>query len=138
MPTQAQKQAALRAEKNFAADMAARRKKQVLDDLVKDIVSTGGWSMAKTALDKRLPIKPWRLHDLRRTAATRMGDVGVLPHVVEAVLNHISGHRKGVAGIYNRAAYAAEKRAALDALDSYIKTALANADGANVRRLKKA
>jgi integrase len=70
-----------------------------------------GWSLAKAALDKRLPIKPWRLHDLRRTAATRMGDLGVLPHVIEAVLNHISGHKAGVAGIYNRATYAAEKRA---------------------------
>jgi hypothetical protein len=40
--------------------------------------------------------------------------MGVLPHVVEAVLNHISGHKAGVAGIYNRAVYAAEKREALD------------------------
>jgi hypothetical protein len=38
-------------------------------------------------------LKPWRLHDLRRTVATRMNELGVLPHVVEAVLNHISGHR---------------------------------------------
>jgi hypothetical protein len=45
--------------------------------------------------------------------ATRLGDLGVLPHVVEAILNHISGHRAGVAGIYNRAIYAPEKRAAL-------------------------
>ena len=55
----------------------------------------------------------WRLHDLRRTVATRLGDQGALPHVVEAILNHISGHRAGVAGIYNRAIYAAEKREAL-------------------------
>jgi hypothetical protein len=37
----------------------------------------------------------------------------VQPHIIEAVLNHISGHKAGVAGIYNRAVYAAEKRAAL-------------------------
>ncbi|MCB1884313.1 MAG: hypothetical protein KDG89_10015 [Geminicoccaceae bacterium] len=40
--------------------------------------------------------------------------LAVLPHVVEAALNHVSGHKAGVAGIYNRAVYAAEKRDALD------------------------
>ena len=84
-----------------------------------------GWSNAKAALDARMAaalkaergdgakLSPWRLHDLRRTVATRLGDQGALPHVVEAILNHISGHRAGVAGIYNRAVYAAEKREAL-------------------------
>ena len=57
---------------------------------------------------------PWRLHDLRRTAATGMAEIGVAPHIVEAALNHISGHKGGVAGIYNRAAYAQEKKAALE------------------------
>jgi integrase len=79
-----------------------------------------GWSNAKTALDERikesgLKVRPWRLHDLRRTAATMMADkLGVQPHVIEAILNHISGHKAGVAGIYNRATYAKEKREALD------------------------
>ena len=79
-----------------------------------------GWSKAKTSLDARVSAAlgrapaPWRLHDIRRTVATRLADIGVLPHVVEAVLNHISGHKAGVAGVYNRASYAAEKRAALD------------------------
>jgi hypothetical protein len=41
-------------------------------------------------------LSPWRLHDIRRTVATRLGDQGALPHVVEAILNHISGHRAGV------------------------------------------
>jgi integrase len=78
-----------------------------------------GWSNAKTALDARMsatlghPPEAWRLHDIRRTVATRLADLGVLPHVVEAVLNHISGHKAGVAGIYNRASYATEKDAAL-------------------------
>jgi integrase len=79
-----------------------------------------GWSKAKVALDKRIAksgvkVRPWRVHDLRRTVATRLGDLGTLPHVVEAILNHISGHKSGVAGIYNRAVYANEKRQALDA-----------------------
>lgn len=77
-----------------------------------------GWSKSKKRLDDRIatmgvPVRPWRLHDLRRTAATRMGDLAVQPHVVEAVLNHVSGHKAGVAGVYNRATYGAEKRAAL-------------------------
>jgi integrase len=64
---------------------------------------------------KAKPMPDWRLHDLRRTAATVMADkLGVLPHVIEAVLNHISGHRAGVAGIYNRARYEAEMRDALE------------------------
>jgi integrase len=81
-----------------------------------------GWSNAKAALDARMAkavhaergdaakTQAWRLHDIRRTVATRLGDLGVLPHVVEAILNHISGHRAGVAGIYNRSIYSAEKR----------------------------
>jgi integrase len=103
------------------------REKQERRDLV---FGTGdgsfqGWSNAKSALDtrvvkrlrrkdKKAPLAPWRLHDIRRTVATRLADIGVLPHVVEAILNHISGHKAGVAGIYNRASYAAEKRLALD------------------------
>lgn len=78
-----------------------------------------GWSKAKVALDKRLaeatgaPLDPWTLHDIRRTVATRLADLGVLPHVIEAILNHVSGHKAGVAGIYNRSSYAVEKREAL-------------------------
>jgi integrase len=73
-----------------------------------------GWSKSKAALNEVAQIKPWVLHDLRRTTATRMADLGVYPHVIEAILNHVSGHKAGVAGIYNRSSYAAEKRAALD------------------------
>jgi integrase len=60
------------------------------------------WAKAKTALDQRVGIAPWTLHDLRRTCATQMAELGVLPHVVEQVLNHVSGHKAGVAGVYNR------------------------------------
>ncbi len=66
-----------------------------------------------------------------------MADLGVQPHIIEAVLNHVSGHRAGVAGIYNRATYAPEKRAALDLLASHIKVELAKAAGGNVHRLKR-
>jgi len=70
---------------------------------------------AKADLDQRLgeAVGDWRVHDIRRTVATRMADLGVQPHVIEAVLNHQSGHRAGVAGIYNRSRYEREVRAAL-------------------------
>jgi integrase len=69
----------------------------------------------KRFLDARLgdTIKAWTLRDLRRTVATRMADIGVQPHIIEAVLNHVSGHKHGVAGIYNRATYEPEKQQAL-------------------------
>jgi len=86
-----------------------------------------GWSVAKRRLGEHLlaahreidpkakPMLEWRLHDLRRTAATMMADkLGVLPHIIEAILNHVSGHRAGVAGIYNRAKYENEMREALE------------------------
>jgi integrase len=73
------------------------------------------WSEAKGDLDSRLAdtVQPWTLHDLRRSAATKMGDIGVQPHIVEQVLNHASGHKRGVAGIYNKSPYANEVSAAL-------------------------
>ena len=73
-----------------------------------------GWSKSKERLDQRSGVTDWRLHDLRRTVVTGMAELGVQPHVIEAIVNHVSGHKAGVAGIYNRATYAPEKRAALD------------------------
>jgi integrase len=70
---------------------------------------------------KAKPMPEWRLHDLRRTAATMMADkLGVLPHIIEAILNHVSGHKAGVAGIYNRAKYEAEMREALVTWADYV------------------
>jgi integrase len=67
----------------------------------------------KPALDERSGTTDWTLHDLRRTCATRMADIGVQPHIIEAVLNHYSGHRAGVAGVYNRSPYANDIKNAL-------------------------
>jgi hypothetical protein len=64
-------------------------------------------------LDQRAGITPWVLHDLRRSTATGMAEAGIQPHIIEAVLNHVSGHKGGVAGIYNKASYEREMRAAL-------------------------
>jgi integrase len=90
-----------------------------------------GWSKSKQALDSRIlearskAGKPmiWRLHDLRRTMSTTMHDrLGIAPHIVEAVLNHISGHKAGVAGTYNWAVYAGPTRIALDKWAEHIAT----------------
>lgn len=62
----------------------------------------------------------WRLHDLRRTAATEMAKMGIVPHVVEKLLNHISGTISGVAAVYNRYGYDTEKRRALAAWASLL------------------
>jgi integrase len=58
-------------------------------------------------------LAPWRFHDLRRTAATRMAELGFEPHVVERVLNHASGVTGGLVGVYQRHEYRAERKAAL-------------------------
>ena len=59
------------------------------------------------------PIGHWTLHDLRRSVVTGLNELGIAPHYIEAVVNHISGHKGGVAGVYNVAKYAEPKREAL-------------------------
>jgi integrase len=74
----------------------------------------GPWSRIKVALDKHMqPDAPFVVHDLRRTVSTGMNALGIAPATVEAVLNHVSGHKAGVAGTYNRHTYLPEKTAAL-------------------------
>jgi integrase len=72
-----------------------------------------GWAEGKVALDAKLDgMVKWMIHDLRRSAATGMANIGVMPHVIEAALNHQSGHKGGIAGVYNRSVYAEETKAA--------------------------
>lgn len=73
-----------------------------------------GFSKMLRRLSEGSQTTGWRLHDLRRTAASGMARASVAPHVVEKVLNHISGTISGVAAVYNRYGYDAEKRAALE------------------------
>jgi integrase len=92
-----------------------------------------GLSGCKERLDARIaelnngqPLAPWVHHDLRRSAATGMAEIGIQPHIIEAVLNHVSGHKGGIAGIYNRAQYAAEKAQALARWDKHVHTAISD------------
>ena len=77
--------------------------------------------------------RPWTVHDLRRTVVTGMAEIGIAPHIVEAVVNHVSGHKGGVAGVYNRAKYSQEKRAALQRWADHVERIVAGAAADNVR-----
>ena len=79
-----------------------------------------GWSRSKARSDERIaergghPLTGWTFHHLRRTAVTMMAELGIQPHVIEAVINHISpGTRAASPGIYNKATYSQVKTTAL-------------------------
>src|SRR5205085_4317441 len=78
-----------------------------------------GFSKIKRQLDEQMVaelsdgLEPWRLHDLRRTVATGLQRLGVRFEVTEAVLNHVSGARSGIAGVYQRHDWKEEKAEAL-------------------------
>jgi len=69
------------------------------------------------------PMPDWTLHDLRRTMVTMMNErLGIAPHVVESCVNHVSGGAKaGVAGVYNKALYLTERRAAMIAWAEFVR-----------------
>jgi integrase len=79
------------------------------------------WSDMKQKLDRRLggQVKAWRVHDLRRSAATHMAEIGVMPHVVEECLNHVTG-RSVVSRTYNRSRYSREVTSALARWSEYV------------------
>ena len=96
-----------------------------------------GWSKAKRELDARIAMlrkkrgisetmPSWTIHDLRRSFVTHVLEKRLaLPHVAEACVNHISGHKAGVAGIYNRAEYSTEKCVAVEMWARWIKEIVA-------------
>jgi integrase len=103
-----------------------------------------GWSNCKEALDARIakvagkPLAPWIVHDLRRSFATHASAIGIQPHIVEVLLGHVStGPRAGVAGIYNRHAYEAEQRTALERWAEHL-MAVVKGRRSNVAPLKRA
>jgi integrase len=78
----------------------------------------------KSALDAKLDLAPWVHHDIRRSVASGLGDIGIQPHIIEEILNHRSGHRRGVAGVYNRSVYQREVADALLRWQDHIKALL--------------
>jgi integrase len=107
-----------------------------------------GFSKAKPALDCAVaelagedasPIPGWVLHDLRRTVATNLQRLGVRLEVTEAVLNHVSGSRAGIVGVYQKHDYANEKRLALEAWAKRVAEIVSGeAQASNVVELPKA
>jgi integrase len=97
------------------------------------------WHEGKAALDAKLgdAVAPWRVHDIRRSVATCLADIGVQPHIIEQILNHQSGHKRGPAGIYNRSTYQNEVRAALALWADHV-LALAEGRAHKVVPLRKA
>jgi hypothetical protein len=91
-----------------------------------------GWSKAKAELDRaiaatrhkrrlREDMPRWRLDDLRRTCVTMVAELGfATPHVVEAIVNHVSGTTAGVPGTYNKALYLEERKQALAAWGRHV------------------
>jgi integrase len=89
-----------------------------------------GWSAAKKRLDKAVKFSNWGLHDFRRTLSTRLNEHGIMPHVVEAILAHISGAAKGgIAGVYNKAGYREQKTETLQIWSEMIEKIVAKDDG---------
>ena len=86
-----------------------------------------------TAAGKSLA--PWRLHDLRRTVRTRLGKLGVLPHIAELVLNH-AGHKSGIGGVYDHHDYEPEIGEALRKWETCLLSIVQTVD--NVIQLRRA
>jgi integrase len=111
VPLSPQTQTVLRAASSFKREAYGSR----------DLVFRGepgvfsGWSKSKARLDGISAVNGWTLHDLRRTTATGLQKLGVRLEVTESVLNHVSGSRAGIVGVYQRHEWSEEKRAALNA-----------------------
>jgi integrase len=71
------------------------------------------FGVAKQELDKLSGVTGWRLHDLRRTCVSGMARLGVAPHVADKILNHQNGTISGVAAVYQRHDFLAEREQAL-------------------------
>jgi integrase len=101
-----------------------------------------GFSAAKDRIDRLMTEagrtgKPWVYHDLRRTVATNMQRLGVRLEVTEAILNHVSGSRRGIVGIYQRHEWKDEKRQALDAWARRLDEIVTGEAVSNVVQLKR-
>ncbi len=112
----------------------------IVKELLKDrrseklLPARGNWDMSPSGFSKAMkrirealeqevgrPVPHWTLHDLRRTLATGLQRLGVRLEVTEAVLNHLSGSRSGIVGVYQRHNYFHEKKSALTGWERELK-----------------
>jgi integrase len=94
------------------------------------------FSRAKRRLDELSGVAGWRLHDLRRTCVSGMARLGIAPHVADKILNHQSGTISGVAAVYQRHEFLAERKAALDKWGSHLEQLLKQKTRKDQRDLK--
>jgi integrase len=94
------------------------------------------FSRAKRELDELSGVRDWRLHDLRRTCVSGMARLGIPPHVADKVLNHQSGTISGVAAVYQRHDFLAERKDALERWGTHVRKILtdASSDHRNIIR----
>jgi integrase len=93
-----------------------------------DTNAISGFTRAKDRFDRLSGVTDWTIHDIRRTVATGLAQLGVAPHVIERVLNHVSGTFAGVAGVYNRFQYQDEMRTALTLWANHVEHLMARTD----------
>lgn len=79
----------------------------------------GNWDKETKTISRRAGVDGWHRYDLRRTAATCLGVLGVAPRVIEAALGHADIH-SSLAGVYNRSRYEKKVGEALQALGNWL------------------
>ena len=85
------------------------------------------FSVAKREIDLLSGVTGWRLHDLRRTCVSGMARLGIAPHVADKILNHQGGTISGVAAVYQRHDFLAERREALEKWAAHVREIIGNA-----------
>ena len=94
------------------------------------------FSIAKRDLDRLSGVTEWRIHDLRRTCVSGMARIGVPPHIADKILNHQAGTISGVAAVYQRHDFMAERKDALEQWGDYV-TAILTVANRRVRTLQQ-
>ena len=74
----------------------------------------------KRSIDKLSGVAGWRHHDLRRTIVSGMARLGIPPHIADKILNHQAGTISGVAAVYQRHDFLAERKEALDCWGAHV------------------
>ena len=119
------------------SNAAVPRLRHGAGDLVFSTTGTtpvSGFSKVKRRIDARMQailgdaFQPWRLHDLRRTAASGMAALGFQPHIIERILNHLSGAQGGLVGVYQRHEYRKERKEAILAWGDKVMQIVGNAE----------
>jgi integrase len=129
-------------------DAAPRLMKDTKSDLIYSTTGrtpVSGFSKVKARIDTRMQailgdkFQPWHTHDLRRTAASGMAALVFQPHIIERVLNHVSGAQGGLVSVYQRHEYRQERKAAIMAWGDHLMQLVRGEKAAsNVVRLRVA